>query len=173
MTSSRFVSLCTASVSLLAHRAPAACEVLNDVDGSLVLLARYWRRHRDALLAEISSASADGPFPEDSELGRVLAYYFAEVQDFPGETPKAKLEALFGRIKRAYIEKHSPLELLRFFDSPDTLFYVDCERGSAELVFLELALSRAQGRAVFADQNSIQFKNETRFPLSRRQVEAA
>lgn len=168
----RFVCLCSARASLLADRHPVPCEVLNDVDGSLVLLSRYWRQHRDALLAELDSGGVVSQTHE-SELDRVLAYYHSEVQSFPGLTPKAKLEAFFARMRRVYVENHPPTELVRFFDSPETLFYVDCKPDSSERLFLKIALSKSKGRAFFSEENSLVYNNETSFSLPGRKIEAA
>lgn len=170
----RLVCLCRAPAGMLAGVEPFACEVLNDRDGSLALLLEHWRRHKGALLAEIAATDPDAAKASDSELGRVLTYYLAEIAPFyPGASAEEKLESLAERLRRVYIEKHSPLELLRFFDSEETLFFVDSPSGSAERMFLDLALSRAEG--VFADdKNSLLYHiHEARFPLSRRQVEAA
>ena len=172
---SNLVCLCSAPASILAARRPEGCEVLNDRDGSLVLLLRHWRWHKAALIAEIAASDPDAAPHRDSELGNVLSYYFAQVNPaYPGASPEEKLEALSRRLRRVYVENHPPLELLRFFDSSETLFYVDAPHCSAERMFLDLALSHAQGRSVSPFDNTTIFPfNETTFPVSGRKIKAA
>lgn len=183
-------------------------EVLNDEHGELAGFFRYLRIHRAALLAEINavlaarveSDRARGDVDADTEIGRAVGFFFRRIF-VPGEG--AVLSRAFtvrARLSRVCIEAKPPLEVIRFFDSQDTLFFVDIPREwsvPVRLAELRDILAGCSGRwivvsdsssclkvfsefrAIADSETSVVFsknfnaENETRFPLSGRKIEAA
>lgn len=201
-------------ISVILSKSRSKVETLNDEHGYLAGFFRHLRLHRDALLAEIDSALSSrqeseltrGNAEADTELGRAIAFFFRRIF-VPGEDAARRGDAILSRaftvrarLSRVCIEAKPPLDVIRFFDSPDTLFFVNLPTDwcvPARLAELRGVLSGCSGRwivlggvpeyleafsgfrALASADSFIVFsknfstKNETRFSLPGRQVEAA
>ena len=222
-------------------------EVLNDRDEDIVTFFRYARLHADALLAEIDAVVAarrefefmrDGGQP-DTELARALAFFFRQMVSFGGcatsfsvrraraphwggDFIRARILAARERMRRVTVECRDALDVIAFYDGPETFFFVDppyvranpgryAAFSPADMSRLRDALARCRGqwlltcddspecREIFAGFRSetlgntytlaraaprevselvvfsanFRPKNEARFPVPGRQVEAA
>lgn len=201
-------------LDVLMAKSRSRVEVLNDEYGDLAGFFRHLRLHRDALLAEIEaifsarqeSEWTRGDVEADTELGRAISFFFRRLF-VPGEDASRRVDAILSRaftvrarLSRVCIEAKPPLDVIRFFDSPDTLFFVNLPADwcvPARLAELCGVLSGCSGRwivlggvpecieafsgfrALASADSFIVFsknfstKNETRFSLPGRQVEAA
>lgn len=201
-------------LDVLMAKSRSRVEVLNDEYGDLAGFFRHLRLHRDALLAEIEAVFSArqesewtrGDVGADTELGRAISFFFRRLF-VPGEDASRRVDSILSRaftvrarLSRVCIETKPPLDVIRFFDSPDTLFFIDLPsewRFPARLVELRDVLAGCSGRwiviggapgcleafsgfhalasvdsfIVFSENFST--KNETRVSLPGRQVEAA
>lgn len=233
-------------LSVLLGKPRTKCEVVNDINEDLVMFFRYVRLHGDALLAEIDSVLAARREFEffrsrepDTELGKALAFFFRQMVSFGGigesfsrrrdkaphwgsDVIKQRILAVRERLRRVYIECKPANEIIRFYDTKETFFFVDppyvCANPARYEAFsreqmaeLRDALAACAGtwlltcdnseicREIFSGFKTTQVsnlyslanaapkavselvvfsknfpvQNETRFPVSGRQVEAA
>lgn len=143
-----YVDLFGAGLPALAARAPAKCEVFNDLSGNLALLLRHAALHAEALEAAAEDECRDG---DGTELSRCIRLFRAAEPNLRGDSFREKLDALRARLARVYIEKLPPAEIVAFFDSPETLFFAPegaFPRSPLEALVLRSALARAKGRVV-------------------------
>lgn len=169
MSRTCFVCLGFPKVSLLASRDSCSCEVLNDPCGVLSLFGLYWRDHRDALCAELDASRT---IDSGDELSRIRDFYFSEIErSFIGNSAREKCESLFDRIRRVYIESSKDADLIAFYDSPKTTFFIPDELHTRN-PFIDISLSNVLGQCLSSD-NLIVLKNETSICVPRRENEAA
>lgn len=171
-----YVDLFGAGLVALIAREPRKCEVYNDLSGDLALLLRHAALHADALDAAIAFADTR-PLAPDTELARCIRFFRSVEPVLSGTDSRRKITALRARLARVYIEHLPPADLVRFFDSPDTEFFAPASafpQAPLEALVIDSELGRARGK-VISDSNTLAFvpNNETRFPLFRRQDEAA
>lgn len=233
-------------LSILLGKARSQCEVVNDINEDLVMFFRYVRLHGDSLLAEIDSVLAARREFEffrnrepETELGKALAFFFRQMVSFGGigesfsrrrdkaphwgsDVIKQRILAVRERLRRVYIECKPANEIISFYDTPDTFFFVDppyvCANpgryeafSPGKMADLRDRLSKCKGswlltcdnsdicRDIFAGfkttlvenlyslanstpktvselvvfSKNFPAQNETRFPVSGRQIQAA
>lgn len=121
-------------------------EIYNDYNGELVSFWRYVRKHPEALAAEIDQqmASREGFLSAiakkpETELERAVMFYLRLALSFSGLggtfaanygrvfplRKTEKVQAAARRFSNVIIENESFQYVIRRYDSPDTLFYVD------------------------------------------------
>lgn len=233
-------------LAVLLGKPRAKCEVANDMNEDLVMFFRYARLHCDALLSEIDAVLAarrEFEFMKNTdpgtELGRALSFFFRQMLSFGGigqtfsrrkdkpphwgsDLIKQRIVAVRDRLRRVYIECKPALEVISFYDTPDTFFFVDppyvdaipgryAAFSPSQMEELRDALAKCKGMWILTCDNSetcrkifSEFKttllenqyslnnsapknvselvvfsknfpvnNEARFPVSRRQEQAA
>ena len=120
-------------LDVLMAKSRSRVEVLNDEYGDLAGFFRHLRIHHDALLAEIEAVLSSrqeydrprGAEESDTELGRAISFFFRRIFVLGDEAILSRAFAVRARLSRVCIEAKPPLEVIRFFDGPETLFFVD------------------------------------------------
>ncbi len=148
-THKTYVEPFAGALAVLLGKPRVKCEVVNDLNEELVMFFRYVRLHGDALLAEIDAVLAARREFEffrsrepDTELGKALAFFFRQMLSFGGigesfsrrkdKAPhwgsnviKQRILAVRERLRRVYIECKPANEVIAFYDTPETFFFVD------------------------------------------------
>jgi len=106
------------SVAVLINREPSPVETYNDLDGEVVNFFRVLRDKREELIAAIEQK--DNHVLSDVERARL--FYIRARQ---ARTGRGSIEDLSQRLLRVQIENRPAIEVIRRYDSPQTLFYCD------------------------------------------------
>lgn len=140
---------CGAAAVLLA-KATSSLEVINDIDGAMINFYNYSVHHREALLAELgkhlpqSSANFATLLrnPGVTDLQRAARWFILKVCSFgaQGETWGRDRRSFHGydparhnelinrlgdRLRRVIVESRDWLDVVNFYDSPETFFFFD------------------------------------------------
>lgn len=136
-------------LAVLLGKPPSKCEVVNDLNRDLVLFYRYARMHCDALLSELSAmpvARAELEFfkcsEPETELERAARFFWRSMNTFgamgsrfsrrkdraphwASDVIRQRIVAVRDRLKRVYVECRPANEVIQFFDTEETFFFVD------------------------------------------------
>ena len=138
---------------LLFHKKPSQVEILNDLDGDVVNFFRICQLHHEELLRQLKYTIAsrrlfalyDAQSPETlTDIQRAVRFFYLQKNAFGGlvanrnfhysvtrpanlnpETLPKLIENAYQRLQRVQIENLPYGEVLKRYDRPTTLFYLD------------------------------------------------
>lgn len=138
------------AAAVLLAKAPAALEVINDIDGDMVTFYRYVKYHREALLAELATwpGNSSRNFadmlrnPGYTDLQRAARWYWLKVSSFGamgtrwgrerrsyhGFNPTRHgelIDALAARLAKVMIEGRDWQEVVDWYDNPEAFIFFD------------------------------------------------
>jgi DNA adenine methylase len=148
-----FVEVFAGGAQVLFHKRPSVVEVLNDLDGDVTTFFRVCQLHHDELvrylkfvvvsrewfellqeqdpklLTDVQRAARFFYLQKNAYAGlvrnRKLGYSVTEPSRFNPENTPELIEKAHKRLARVQIERGSYQEVLRRYDRPTTLFYLD------------------------------------------------
>lgn len=143
----RYVEVFGGALSVFYQKEPSKVEIVNDINSALINLHRIIRTRPDSLSAELNSmfrsrelfySIKDGKIKPRNEIQKAAFYFYLISISFGskgdnfamGKSRSHKsiyrdFNVYSRRLKRALIENLSYERLIKEYDSPETLFYVD------------------------------------------------